>query len=70
MPMITGSVFLAGALLSCILPITLLICFVTFFGRTVRRMPPNATPNGQQVHHEPSAPAAPAPERQFPNLPE
>lgn len=51
MPMITGSVFLAGALLSCLLPISLLICFATFFTRNARKLPPNATP--------PSASAAP-----------
>jgi hypothetical protein len=66
MPLITGSVFLAGALLSCLLPISLLICFAAFFTRQARQIPPNATPNGQQTHEEPSAAA----ERQFPNLPE
>jgi hypothetical protein len=44
MPLTTASVFLAGALLSCLLPITLLICFATFFTRNARRLPPNATP--------------------------
>ena len=43
MPLITGSVFLAGALLSCLLPIGLLISFATFFYRQTRRLPANAT---------------------------
>lgn len=65
MPMITGSVFLAGALLSCLLPIGLLICFATFFARQARQLPPNATPNGQQTADAPPAAA----EKQLPNLP-
>jgi hypothetical protein len=44
MPLILGSAFLAGALLSCVLPISLLIVFATFFIRSVRRLPPNAAP--------------------------
>jgi hypothetical protein len=44
MPLILGSAFLAGALLSCVLPISLLIVFATFFVKSVRRIPPNATP--------------------------
>ncbi len=42
MQLITGSVFLAGALLSCLLPISLLISFATFFYRQVRKVPQNA----------------------------
>ena len=37
MPMIYGS-FLAGSLLSTLLPIGLLICFATYFYRQSRRM--------------------------------
>jgi hypothetical protein len=48
MPMITGSVFLAGAILSCVLPISLLIVFASFFIRQARRLPPNATPAGTE----------------------
>jgi Na+-transporting methylmalonyl-CoA/oxaloacetate decarboxylase gamma subunit len=67
-----GVSFVVAGMLTCLVPISLLICFATFFGRTVRRMPPNATTNGQQTHVEPPAAAAqpPAAERQFPNLPE
>ena len=61
-----GTAFLVAGLLTCLVPISLLICFATFFGRTVRRLPPNATPNGKQVHEQPPATA----EQQFPNLPE
>jgi len=43
MPLIFGT-FLAGALLSCLLPITLLICFAAFFYRQARRAPENAAP--------------------------
>jgi hypothetical protein len=63
MPLITGSVFLAGALLSCLLPIGLLICFATFFTRQVRRMPPNATPPAkptEPANQEAATPAGPA----------
>lgn len=56
MPLITGSVFLAGALLSCLLPISLLIAFATFFYRQVRKMPTNAT----VPTRTPSAPEPPA----------
>lgn len=50
MPLITGTVFLAGALLSCLLPISLLISFAVFFYRQARKAPENAatarsTPN-------------------------
>jgi Na+-transporting methylmalonyl-CoA/oxaloacetate decarboxylase gamma subunit len=67
-----GVSFLVAGMLTCLVPISLLICFATFFGRTVRRMPPNAAPNGRQTHESTPAPAAQAPaaERQFPNLPE
>ena len=43
MPLTTGSVFLAGALLSCLLPIGLLISFATYFYRQTRRLPANVT---------------------------
>jgi hypothetical protein len=65
MPLITGSVFLAGALLSCLLPIGLLICFATFFTRQARRMPPNAAPPAKPAapaNQEAAAPAGPATE--------
>ncbi len=57
MPLITASVFLAGALLSTVLPISLLICFAVFFMRQARRLPaePAATP--AQAPAETAAPA-------------
>jgi hypothetical protein len=66
MTLFFGTAFVVAGLLSCLVPIALLICFATFFGRTARRMPPNATPNGQQAHEQPPA----APEPQFRNLPD
>lgn len=70
MPLTTASIFLAGALLSCLLPISLLICFASFFMRQARRLPPNATPVGGQVREEtPAAPESTGGERQFPNVP-
>lgn len=43
MPLITGSVFLAGALLSFALPVGLLLSFATFWYRQGRRFPENAS---------------------------
>ena len=54
MPLTVGSVFLAGALLSCLLPISLLISFATFFYRQTRKLPAN-------VGGKSSATTAPAP---------
>jgi hypothetical protein len=59
MPLITGSVFLAGALLSCLLPISLLISFATFFYRQARKMPKNAGA-ALSTPHGPEPPAAPS----------
>ncbi len=41
MPLIFGT-YLAGALLTCLVPITLLICFAIYFYRQARREPPPA----------------------------
>jgi len=62
-----GVSFVVAGMLTCLVPISLLICFATFFGRTVRRMPPNATPSGK-AHEDASAPAVSGPpaETQFP----
>jgi hypothetical protein len=62
-----GVSFVVAGLLTCLVPISLLICFVMFFGRAVRRLPPNATPTGR-AHEDASAPAVagPPPETQFP----
>jgi hypothetical protein len=62
-----GVSFVVAGLLTCLVPISLLICFATFFGRTVRRLPPNATPTGR-AQEDAAAPAVagPPPETQFP----
>jgi hypothetical protein len=62
-----GVSFVVAGLLTCLVPISLLICFAMFFGRTVLRMPPNATPTGRP-QDDTSAPAVagPPPETQFP----
>ena len=57
MTLFLGSAFLTGALLSCVVPISLLLCFATFFGRSARRMPPNATPAVKPPHEERRVPA-------------
>lgn len=44
MPLITGTAFLIPAMLTCVLPISLLIAFATYFVRQARRLPENATP--------------------------
>ncbi len=44
-----GVSFLVAGMLSCFIPISLLIVFAAFFGRTARRMPPTATPAGRPV---------------------
>jgi hypothetical protein len=67
MPLIFGT-FLAGALLTCLVPIALLICFATYFYRQARRMPANAaverTPSTPV--DPPAAPAQPSPESYSP----
>lgn len=55
MPLITGSVFLAGALLSCLLPISLLISFAVFFYRQARK-----TKNAVVAPSTPNVPESPA----------
>jgi Na+-transporting methylmalonyl-CoA/oxaloacetate decarboxylase gamma subunit len=54
-----GVSFLVAGMLTCFIPISLLIVFATFFGRTARRMPPNATP--------PQPDPQPVAERHFPD---
>jgi Na+-transporting methylmalonyl-CoA/oxaloacetate decarboxylase gamma subunit len=54
-----GVSFLVAGMLTCFIPISLLIAFATFFGRTARRMPPNAAP--------PQRDPQPAAERHFPD---
>lgn len=58
MPLMTGTVFLIPAILTCVLPIGLLIAFATFFTRQARRLPENATP---EVTPTPSRPAGDVP---------
>jgi hypothetical protein len=58
MPLILGSAFLAGALLSCVLPISLLIAFATYFIRSARRLPPNAAPGEAANPAEEQLPAS------------
>ena len=48
-----GVSFLVAGMLTCFVPIALLIVFATFFARTARRMPPNAVPAGTPVREEP-----------------
>lgn len=54
MTLILGSVFLAGAVLSAVLPMALLICMVAWYWRSVRRVPTSLTLGG---HQEPAAQA-------------
>lgn len=44
MPLITGTIYLFGQILSFALPVSLLIAFATFFYRQARRMPKNKAP--------------------------
>jgi hypothetical protein len=67
MPLIFGT-YLAGALLTCLVPITLLICFATYFYRQVRRMPANAAveqPASTPID-PPAATSSPSPESYSP----
>jgi Na+-transporting methylmalonyl-CoA/oxaloacetate decarboxylase gamma subunit len=59
-----GVSFLVAGMLTCLVPISLLIVLVAFFGRTVRRMPPNATPAGTPAREQPPAPERHSPESQ------
>jgi hypothetical protein len=65
MPLIFGT-YLAGALLTCVVPIALLICFATYFYRQARREPPPAAvpaPASNAVDQPTAAaPAAPFPQ--------
>jgi hypothetical protein len=45
MPLIAGTAFLVAALLTCVLPISLLICFAVFFVRQARRIPDTQPPS-------------------------
>lgn len=63
MTLFFGSAFLAAALLSCLVPISLLICFATFFGRTARRIHPSPAPTAGR----PDDPEPTAAERQSPD---
>ena len=53
-----GVSFLVAGMLSCLVPISLLLVFASFFVRTARRLPPNAAGVGKPEHDE--APAGPA----------
>lgn len=64
MPLITGSVFLAGALLSCLLPISLLISFAVFFYRQARKTPKNAAV-ATSTPSTPNVPEQPAPNHPY-----
>jgi Na+-transporting methylmalonyl-CoA/oxaloacetate decarboxylase gamma subunit len=59
--MLFGVSFLVAGMLSCFIPISLLLVFATFFGRSARRMPPNATPAASPAREE-----SPAVQRSFP----
>jgi hypothetical protein len=59
-----GVSFLVEGMLTCLVPISLLIVFATFFTRAARRMPPNATPVRQPVHEQPQAAEPRFPENQ------
>ncbi len=65
MPLIFGT-YLAGALLTCLVPITLLICFAVYFYRQARREPPPAavTPPASNAVDQPTAPAPVTPSPQ------
>ena len=54
MPLILGT-YLAGALLTFLVPITLLICFAVYFYRQVRRMPAECFGGGSCQHRGRSA---------------
>lgn len=54
MPLIFGS-YLAGALLTCLVPISLLICFATYFYRNWRKLPENATPESSAATSQTAA---------------
>lgn len=61
MPLITGTVYLFGQILSFALPVGLLITFATFFYRQARKMPKNASvpPSTPNVPEPPAAPSQP-----------
>jgi len=63
MPLIFGA-FLAGALLSCLVPISLLIAFATFFYRQASRMPSNKAADApvETPVDPPAAPGQPYPQ--------
>ena len=44
MPLITGTIYLFGQILSFALPVSLLIAFATFFYRQARKFPKNPAP--------------------------
>jgi hypothetical protein len=45
MPLMMGTAFLVGALLTCVIPIGLMLAFTAFSYRQVRRLPPNPIPD-------------------------
>jgi hypothetical protein len=49
-------------MLTCFIPISLLLVFAVFFGRTARRMPPNATPAAPAAREESAAAQRPFPD--------
>ena len=57
-----GVSFLVAGMLTCFIPISLLIVFAAFFGRTVRRMPPNATTVAPAAREDSPAAQRPSPE--------
>ena len=59
MPLITGTIYLFGQILSFALPVSLLIAFATFFYRQARKFPKNPAPtNSTAAPTNPTATAA------------
>lgn len=55
MPLMIGTVYLIPAILTCVLPIGLLIAFATFFVRQARRLPQNAVPDAAPTTSRPAS---------------
>jgi len=52
MPLIAGTAFLVAALLTCVLPIGLLLCFAAFFVRQARKLPEPAIPRSASAQEQ------------------
>lgn len=69
MSLVTGSVYLAGSLLTFALPVGLLICFATFFVRQARKNAPTAAGTAGSTPSTAAEPAAPAQSPTAPQTP-